>query len=104
MINKDDYQEDRQQILMMTTKQIITINNYHDNNQHDHNEADPAPSPSLSPSWSTTSSIRMTLTATPPAPRRPPTPEGHSSTTPVAPAATAQCAPPDGRRRHPHPA
>ena len=70
MINKDDYDENRQQILMMATKQIITINNYHDNNQNDPDEADQSPSPSLSPSWSTTSTTRITLTAAPNTPRR----------------------------------
>ena len=88
MITKMTMMKTDSKILIMTKKQIIIINNYYGNNQHDHDEADPSPLPSLSPSRLTTLSIRMTLTAAPP-PRRPPPLEGHSSTTLVAPAATA---------------
>jgi hypothetical protein len=68
MITKMTMMKTDSKISIMTKKQIIIINNYYKNNQHDHDEADPSPLPSLSPSRLTTLSIRMTLPAAPPPP------------------------------------
>jgi hypothetical protein len=54
MITKMTMMKTDSKISMMTKKQIIIINNYYKNNQHDHDEADPSPLPSSLPSRLTT--------------------------------------------------